>query len=239
MGEKKTREMVKVKWNSVSLPSDAVEVDDLPWPSQAIEQPIVLYFYSIAKYSKKSSSSKKPPKLYSTKSAKECESLANNVFNGKDKKVGILSRFYKCYEVDLSKMDPKSNKLFNETNAPFVLVFDIKGKLAANLKGSFKASSFYSALKKGLRDTAINPSKIVPKAESILVKIKDLENLRSKYQKRQDDSKKKLAKAKKKSDSEKYAKEIKDSSDKLVKIKDSITKGESLFYEMLTMPKED
>jgi len=238
VGETKVRNMVKVKWSSVSLPSDAVEVEDLPW-SIDNEHPVILYFYSNAKYSKKSSSSKKPPKFYDTKSAKECISLANNIFSGKDKKIGILSRFYRCYEINLSKMDPKSNKLFNETNAPFALVFDIKGKLAANLKGSFKASSFYSAIKKGLRDTAINPSKVVPKAESILSKIKDLENLRSKYQKRLDSSKKNLAKAKKKSDSEKYTKEIKDSSDKLVKIKDSITKGENFFREMLVISKED
>ena len=70
-------------------------------------------------------------------------------------------------------------------------------------------------------------------------KIKDLENLRNKYQKRYDSTKKKLAKAKKKSDSEKYMKEMKDASDKLTKIKESMSKGENLFREMLIMPKEN
>lgn len=135
-------------------------------------------------------------KVKPTRQATACRTV-QRMFDGGDLGIGTAAKFFVLCDVDVSKVNPRENAVFNLLTAPAVALLDSKGKLVSLLSGKISGSSLLRAMMQTLARSGINAAKIAV-GKKILGRIRTLENARVAAERRRTSAEKALAAAKKK-----------------------------------------
>lgn len=153
-------------------------------------KPLMVYFY--VQMPKAVGRKKVKP----TKQAMACRTV-ERLFDGGDTGVGTAAKFFVLCDVDVSKVTPRENAVFNLFTAPTIAFLDSKGKIVSFLSRKITGSSLLRAMMQTLARSGINAAKIAV-GKKILGRIRTLENERASAERRGTAAKKALAAAKKK-----------------------------------------
>jgi hypothetical protein len=108
----------------------------------AATAPILIYCYSRERVQGKP-----------TPQAVSCRAVNREVFSYPDAStVPILGRSFRCYEVDVSDLDPRKSPLVNGRCAPVVIVLDKTGRLSGLLRWTISDTLLYRELEKVLSE---------------------------------------------------------------------------------------
>lgn len=131
-----------------------------------------------------------------TRQATACRDV-DRLFDGRDTGIGTAAKFFVVSKVDVSKVGPRENPLFNMQTAPAIALVDSKGNLVSLLSGKIYASALLKAMMQTLARSGIGAAKIAV-GRGILDQISKLENERVPAERRRAAAQKALAEARKK-----------------------------------------
>lgn len=103
-----------------------------------------------------------------TKAAQNCEEFAEKVLNGEEYKLMVAAKLFKCVSIDISALDAAENRVFNEANAPIVLLVGKDGAVAKTFTGKIRAADVYAAMM-ALIDKA-DAKKIIDQIDTLMKK---------------------------------------------------------------------
>jgi hypothetical protein len=139
----------------------------VPGVSAAKDQkmPALVYFYV------RSGEEKSP-------SIKACRSMELDLFAGRNKRVGLLARYFQCTRVNVDGITPKQDPVFNGQSAPLLLVTAADGSRVALLPGKVSEADLVGAMQAALQKSGINGAAITAQGEPLLSQIRKLEDER-------------------------------------------------------------
>jgi hypothetical protein len=152
--------------------------------------PLMIYFY--IQNPKAAPGKKAKP----SRQANACRTT-ERLFGGRDLAIGTASKFFILSDVDVTKVDPATNPVFNSRTAPAIALLDSSGNLVSLLSGKISAGTLLRGMMQTLVKSGISAAKISV-GKRILTQIKSLENERATADLRRASAEKRLAEAKKK-----------------------------------------
>ncbi|MHC5059268.1 MAG: thioredoxin domain-containing protein [Planctomycetota bacterium] len=152
-------------------------------------KPLMAYFY--VRTSQAAGRKVKP-----TRQTNACR-MVERLFDGSDTGIGTAAKFFVTCDIDVSRVDPRQNPVFNSRTAPAIALLDSKGNLVSLLSGKITSSSLLRGMMLTLAKSGISSAKVTI-GKKILSQIAKLENERSSASLRRSSAEGGLAEAKKK-----------------------------------------
>ncbi len=152
-------------------------------------KPLLAYFYTRA-------TTGTGRKAKPTRQATACKTV-ERFFSGSDTGIGTAAKFFVTCDVDVSKVGPRENPVFNSLTAPAIALLDSKGNLVSLLSGRISGSSLLRAMMQTLAKSGISTAKITV-GKNILGQISKFENQKVSAESRHASAQRGLAEAKRK-----------------------------------------